>query len=92
MVSGAVAARGCCTNWAATPGWWHRAGPGESGPGATAHQQRDILTAAFTGLADDIIGLHAKDVTEAGYAAAGYGLLDYELIFSLRATLPVPSR
>jgi sugar phosphate isomerase/epimerase len=56
----------------------------------TAHQQRDILTAAFTGLADDIVGLHAKDVTEAGYAAAGRGLLDYELIFSLRATLPGP--
>jgi sugar phosphate isomerase/epimerase len=58
----------------------------------TARQQRDILTAAFTSLADDIVGLHAKDVTEAGYAAAGRGLLDYELIFSLRATLarPVP--
>ena len=56
----------------------------------TAHQQRDILTAAFTSLADDIVGLHAKDVTETGYAAAGRGLLDYELIFSLRATLPGP--
>jgi sugar phosphate isomerase/epimerase len=56
----------------------------------TAHQQRDILTAAFTGLADDIVCLHAKDVTEAGYAAAGHGLLDYELIFGLRATLPRP--
>ena len=56
----------------------------------TAHQQRGILTAAFTGLADDIIGLHAKDVAEAGYAAAGRGLLDYELIFRLRATLPRP--
>jgi sugar phosphate isomerase/epimerase len=56
----------------------------------TAHQQRDILTAAFTSLADNVVGLHAKDVTEAGYAAAGCGLLDYELIFSLRAALPRP--
>jgi sugar phosphate isomerase/epimerase len=56
----------------------------------TAHQQRDILTAAFTSLADDIVCLHAKDVDEAGFAAAGHGLLDYELIFSLRAALPRP--
>jgi sugar phosphate isomerase/epimerase len=56
----------------------------------TAHQQRDIVTAAFTGLAGDIVALHAKDVAEAGYAAAGHGLLDYELIFSLRAALPRP--
>ncbi len=57
---------------------------------ATADQQHDILTAAFTSMAGDVVGLHAKDVTDAGYAAAGRGLLDYELIFSLRATLPRP--
>ena len=56
----------------------------------TAHQQRDILTTAFTSLAGDIVGLHAKDVGEGGYAAAGRGLLDYELILSLRAALPRP--
>jgi sugar phosphate isomerase/epimerase len=56
----------------------------------TAHQQRDILTVAFTSLADDIVCLHAKDVAESGFAAAGHGLLDYELISSLRAALPRP--
>lgn len=57
---------------------------------ATANQQRDILTGAFTDLADEIVVLHAKDVVESGYAAAGAGLLDYELIFGLRAALPRP--
>ncbi|HEX3388211.1 MAG TPA: sugar phosphate isomerase/epimerase [Streptosporangiaceae bacterium] len=57
---------------------------------ATANQQRDILTGAFTDLADEIVALHAKDVVESGYAAAGAGVLDYELIFRLRAALPRP--
>jgi hypothetical protein len=36
--------------------------------------------------------MHAKDVVSSGYAAAGLGLLDYELIVELRARLsrPVP--
>lgn len=55
-----------------------------------AADQRAILTAAADTLAGSVVCLHAKDVTPAGYAAAGDGLLDYELILSLRAGLPAP--
>jgi sugar phosphate isomerase/epimerase len=54
----------------------------------TAPRQRAILVEAFEALANDIVCIHAKDVVEAGYCAAGVGLLDYELIFELRSELP----
>ncbi|MGI8446758.1 MAG: sugar phosphate isomerase/epimerase family protein [Streptosporangiaceae bacterium] len=60
---------------------------------STAPRQRSILADAFDGLAEDIVCLHAKDAAGQpgpGYAAAGTGLLDYELIFGLRAALPRP--
>jgi sugar phosphate isomerase/epimerase len=55
---------------------------------ATAGQQADILTEAAGLLAGWIFCLHAKDVVEAGYAAAGMGRLDYALIARLLAGLP----
>jgi sugar phosphate isomerase/epimerase len=57
---------------------------------STAHRQDQILAGAFGELAPNIVCLHAKDVVESGYAAAGVGLLDYQLIFRLRAALPRP--
>lgn len=54
----------------------------------TAASQRLLLTDAFETLADSIACLHAKDVVESGFAAAGTGLLDYDLIFELRSELP----
>ena len=37
------------------------------------------------------MALHAKDVvTAGGYAAAGLGSLDYDLVFALHAGLPRP--
>jgi sugar phosphate isomerase/epimerase len=54
----------------------------------TAASQRVVLTDAFETLADSIACLHAKDVVESGFAAAGTGLLDYDLIFELRSQLP----
>jgi sugar phosphate isomerase/epimerase len=56
-----------------------------------AGDQRRILTAAAEALAGSVVCLHAKDVTAGGgYAPAGTGLLDYELILALRAGLPAP--
>ena len=60
---------------------------------STAPGQQRILADAFGSLAQDIVCLHAKDVAGqpgSGYAAAGTGLLDYELIAGLRAALPRP--
>jgi sugar phosphate isomerase/epimerase len=57
-------------------------------PVAAADRQAQILAGAFDDLAEHIVCLHAKDVVESGYAAAGVGLLDYELIFGLRTALP----
>ncbi len=57
---------------------------------STAPAQHRILAGAFDDLAEDIVCLHAKDVADSGYAAAGTGLLDYELILGLRAGLPRP--
>ena len=59
---------------------------------ATAPCQERILTEAFELLGPHIVCMHAKDVVSSGYAAAGLGLLDYELIVELRARLsrPVP--
>ncbi|HEX3750838.1 MAG TPA: TIM barrel protein [Streptosporangiaceae bacterium] len=55
---------------------------------ATAGRQADILAEAAGLLAGWIFCLHAKDVVESGYAAAGMGRLDYELIARLLAGLP----
>jgi sugar phosphate isomerase/epimerase len=55
---------------------------------STAVNQRAILSEAFETLAGSIACLHAKDVVAAGFAAAGTGLLDYDLIFELRGDLP----
>ncbi|MGW0231176.1 sugar phosphate isomerase/epimerase family protein [Actinopolymorpha singaporensis] len=55
---------------------------------ATAGHQKRILTAAFDTLGDSVVGLHAKDVVTSGYAAAGTGLLDYDLVLALHAALP----
>jgi len=59
-------------------------------PGTVADQDR-ILRAAFADLGEHTVALHAKDVVpEGGYAAAGLGGLDYELVFALHARLPRP--
>jgi sugar phosphate isomerase/epimerase len=55
---------------------------------ATIHRQGDILTAAVDLLGEYVICLHAKDVVDSGYAAAGSGGLDYELVFRLVQGLP----
>jgi sugar phosphate isomerase/epimerase len=55
---------------------------------ATAGQQAAILEEAAELLAGSIFCVHAKDVVESGYAAAGTGLLDYDLVFRLLAGLP----
>jgi sugar phosphate isomerase/epimerase len=57
---------------------------------STAVQQDAILADAFDQLGGSVVCLHAKDVVESGYAAAGVGLLDYDLIYRLRAALPRP--
>jgi sugar phosphate isomerase/epimerase len=53
-----------------------------------APRQRTILAKAFELLGNDIVCLHAKDVVDSGYCAAGVGLLDYDVIFELRSELP----
>jgi sugar phosphate isomerase/epimerase len=53
----------------------------------TAGEQDRILRAAFAELGDAVVALHAKDVVSGGYAAAGCGILDYDLIFELHAKL-----
>ena len=55
---------------------------------ATIDRQRDILTAAVDLLGEYVICLHAKDVVDSGYAAAGSGDLDYALVFRLARELP----
>lgn len=54
----------------------------------TAPQQRRILSEAFAQLRQEVVCVHAKDVVFSGYAAAGLGLLDYDLILELRQSLP----
>jgi sugar phosphate isomerase/epimerase len=59
-------------------------------PSTLADQGR-ILRAAFADLGPYTVALHAKDVVAAGgYAAAGLGGLDYELVFALHDGLPRP--
>jgi sugar phosphate isomerase/epimerase len=55
---------------------------------ATAGQQAGILEEAAGLLAGSVFCVHAKDVVESGYAAAGTGLLDYQLVFRLLSGLP----
>ena len=55
---------------------------------ASAASQHIILRDAFDMLGGSIACLHAKDVVASGFAAAGTGLLDYDLIFELRSELP----
>ncbi|MGO9661433.1 MAG: sugar phosphate isomerase/epimerase family protein [Acidimicrobiales bacterium] len=52
-----------------------------------ADQDR-ALRAAFADLGEHTVALHAKDVVPGGYAAAGLGQLDYDLVFALHAGLP----
>ena len=56
-------------------------------PGTLSRQQK-ILRAAADALGDAVICVHAKDVVASGYAAAGYGGLDYDLVFGLVRDLP----
>jgi sugar phosphate isomerase/epimerase len=55
---------------------------------ATAADQERILTEAFDLLGAATAVLHAKDVVASGYAAAGTGALDYDLVLRLHAGLP----
>jgi sugar phosphate isomerase/epimerase len=55
---------------------------------ATAGRQAGILGEAAGLLAGSVFCVHAKDVAESGYAAAGTGLLDYQLVFGLLSGLP----
>jgi len=55
---------------------------------ATVDRQRDILSTAVDLLGEYVVCLHAKDVVESGYAAAGSGGLDYALVFRLALRLP----
>jgi sugar phosphate isomerase/epimerase len=57
---------------------------------ATAADQQRILTEAFDLLGPATAALHAKDVVTSGYAAAGSGALDYDLVLRLHAGLPAP--
>jgi sugar phosphate isomerase/epimerase len=58
---------------------------------ATIAQQNEVLTDATDMLGTRIIGAHAKDVVESGYAAAGAGMMDYHLVFRLLSRVaPVP--
>jgi sugar phosphate isomerase/epimerase len=60
---------------------------------ATAGEQERILGEAFDLLGGSVVCLHAKDVPaggdgDPGHAAAGTGLLDYDLVLRLHAALP----
>jgi sugar phosphate isomerase/epimerase len=58
---------------------------------ATIGQQERILTEAVDLLGPRIIGVHAKDVVDGGYAAPGAGSMDYQLVFQLLDRIaPVP--
>ena len=58
---------------------------------ATIARQEEILSDAIDMLGARIIGAHAKDVVESGYAAAGAGMMDYHLVFRLLSRVaPVP--
>jgi sugar phosphate isomerase/epimerase len=58
---------------------------------ATIPQQEEVLTDAIDMLGARIIGVHAKDVVESGYSAAGAGMMDYHLVFRLLSRIaPVP--
>jgi sugar phosphate isomerase/epimerase len=52
---------------------------------ATISEQERILGEAIELLGSCILAVHAKDVVDGGYSAAGTGLLDYPLVFRLLA-------
>ncbi len=54
----------------------------------TVGRQHDILRRAFGLLGARTAAVHAKDVAPSGFAAAGTGPLDYDLVFALHAGLP----
>jgi sugar phosphate isomerase/epimerase len=54
----------------------------------TVADQRRVLSEAMSLLGDEVICLHAKDVSFG--VAPGFGAVDYELIFDLWAALPEP--
>ncbi|MCU1490508.1 MAG: hypothetical protein JWM85_1913 [Acidimicrobiaceae bacterium] len=55
---------------------------------STVGDQEKILRSAFAQLGPETVALHAKDVVaDGGYAAAGVGELDYDLIFELHESL-----
>jgi sugar phosphate isomerase/epimerase len=56
----------------------------------TAHDQERILSHAFAALGSSTAAVHAKDVVASGYAAPGTGVLDYDLVMRLHASLPEP--
>jgi sugar phosphate isomerase/epimerase len=51
-------------------------------PGTVSQQER-ILTEAVDLLGPRIVGVHAKDVVDGGYAAAGAGSMNYQLVLQL---------
>lgn len=58
---------------------------------ATIADQGHILTDAIARLGPRIIGAQAKDVVGEGYAAAGTGSMDYQLVFRLLDSIsPLP--
>lgn len=58
---------------------------------ATLAQQQRILTEAVDLLGPRIVGVQAKDVVDGGYAAAGAGAMDYQLVLQLLDRIaPVP--
>lgn len=54
----------------------------------TLPAQRRVLGDAFAELGAKTIAVHAKDVVASGYAAAGTGGMDYDLVMRLHAGLP----
>lgn len=60
-------------------------------PDEAIARQDEILRHAFSELGPGTVALHAKDVVPGGgYAAAGLGRLDYDLVFELYESLPLP--
>ena len=55
---------------------------------STLDKQEGILREAFEVLGPRIGALHAKDVVTSGFAAAGLGGMDYELVMELHSKLP----
>ncbi|MFS8104730.1 sugar phosphate isomerase/epimerase [Lentzea alba] len=54
----------------------------------TLHRQIDILTEAADLLGPQVVAVHAKDVVDSGYSAAGAGGMDYGLVLRLLDRIP----